>query len=69
MKATKNILELRNALLNQLDAQIAGTIPVKTAKEFSNTCGKILQSAKLELEYNIHRGETKKIEFLTVNEE
>lgn len=60
----KNITELRDALALQYQKVLNGEIDVKVAAELNNTAGKIINSAKVQLEYNVQTKNTKTIKFL-----
>jgi 5S rRNA maturation endonuclease (ribonuclease M5) len=60
----RNITELRNELVSLFDQLKGNTIDQKTAKEMNSTAGKIIGSAKLELDYNKQIKNNKKIDFL-----
>ncbi len=59
-----NATELRNDLLSVYESLRAGTMESKQAKEINNTAGKVIASAKAQLEYAAQRGEKPEIEFL-----
>ena len=63
-----NVKELRDALIKSFNDLKTGKIKAKDAKELTNISGKILTSAKIELDYNKYTGAVKKIDFLEVNE-
>lgn len=60
----KNITELRDALALQYQKVLAGELDVKVAAELNNTAGKIINSAKVQLEYNVQTKNNKTIKFL-----
>lgn len=60
----KNITELRDALALQYQKVLNGEIDVKVASELNNTAGKIINSAKVQLEYNVQSKNNKTIKFL-----
>lgn len=60
----KNITELRDALAEQYAKLLADEITVKKASELNNTAGKIINSARAHLEYNIQQKNGKTIKFL-----
>lgn len=62
--ATLTITELRNDLLKVYDGLRSGSIESKDAKEINNTAGKVIASAKVQLEYSAVRGEKPEIDFL-----
>lgn len=49
--ATNNITALRNELLDVFDKLRSGHMKPPMAKEINNTAGKIIGSAKVQLEY------------------
>lgn len=49
--ATNNITALRNELLTMFDDLRSGKMQPKRAVEVNNTAGKIINSAKVQLEY------------------
>jgi hypothetical protein len=60
----ENITELRKSLADNYTKMKEGTMGLNTGKELSNCAGKIINSIKVELEYNAMLGIKKKIEFL-----
>jgi hypothetical protein len=62
--ATVTITELRNDLLKVYDGLRTGSIDAKDAKEINNTAGKVISSAKVQLEYAAIRNEKPEIDFL-----
>jgi len=68
MKSNKinNVKELRDELIDVFDELKNGKIGLREAKERTNTAGKILNSAKLELEYNAYTKTQRIIPFLEV---
>jgi hypothetical protein len=61
----KTITDLRNDLLDVYEQTKNGTIELNVATELSNSAGKIIKTAALELAYNQFTGQpTKKIAFL-----
>jgi hypothetical protein len=61
-----NIQELRNELLKSFSDLQNGKLKTKDAKELTNLSGKIILSAKVELDYNKFMKHNKKIDFLDV---
>ena len=61
-----NVKELRNELVQLFNELKEDKVDIKKAKEMTNTAGKILSSAKLELMYNQTTNQNKTIEFLEV---
>jgi hypothetical protein len=64
----ETVKDLRNDLINIYSALREGKLELKEAKEFANVSGKIMNSAKLQLDYNIHTKSQGKIKFLDCNE-
>lgn len=64
MAKIENVVQLRNNLIQIYEGVKTKKIGLKEAKELTNTAGKILSSAKLELEYKSYTGQKDKIEFL-----
>lgn len=60
----KNITDLRTDLLRVYQGLRDGSIEVKTAKELSNSAGKIINSVRVELDYVGMRGEIPNIDFM-----
>lgn len=60
----KNVTQLRNELAEVFDQLNSGLIKPKEAGELANVAGKMINSAKVQLEYYALRKETPKIEFL-----
>ena len=60
----QNITELRNSLADNYTKMKANKMNVKLGKELANSAGKIINSLKVELEYNQMLGVKKTIEFL-----
>lgn len=60
----KNVTQLRNELAEVFDQLNAGIIKPKEAGELANVAGKMINSAKVQLEYYALRKETPVIEFL-----
>jgi len=65
----KNVEELRSNLSEVFENLKSGTIKPNEAAEFSNIAGKMINSAKVELEYYALRKETPDIKFLSKNED
>jgi hypothetical protein len=59
-----NIKQLRDELVGSFEDLKSGKLKNKDAKEITNMAGKIIQSAKTELDYNKYLNNGKKIEFL-----
>jgi len=66
-KKIKNIEDLREDLLIIYENLRDGEIGLREAKERNNTAGKVLNSAKLQLEYNVFTKSKAKVDFLDVN--
>lgn len=60
----ENVQDLREDLISMYQNLKGGKIGLREAKERNNTAGKILNSAKLELEYNVYAKSNAKIAFL-----
>lgn len=60
----KNIKELRKSLAANYSSIKSGRMKLPIAKQLSETAGKILDTCKVEIEYNKHLGQKKKIDFL-----
>ena len=60
----ENITQLRDNLIKHYKDITEGRLDIKTAKEISNAAGKILSSAKVQLDYNVYIGNNNKIKFL-----
>jgi hypothetical protein len=60
----ENITDLRKSLADNYTKMKAGKMGLNTGKELSNCAGKIINSIKVELEYNAMLGIKNKIPFL-----
>lgn len=60
----KNVKQLRDSLLESFESLKKGELKSKKAKELTSLAGKILMSAKVELNYNQFMDNQKTIEFL-----
>lgn len=60
----QNITELRKSLLDNYEQMKSKKMDLKEGKELSNCAGKILNSLKVELEYQSLIGIKKEIDFL-----
>jgi hypothetical protein len=60
----KNITELRTSLSENYEQMKSKKMDLKMGKELANTAGKIINSLKVELEYNSMMDIKKKIDFL-----
>lgn len=65
-KKVENIEDLRNDLLRIYTDLRSGKIGLREAKEQANVSGKIISSAKLQLEYNNFTKSASRIEFLEI---
>lgn len=62
-----NVTELRNDLLRVYKSLRDGKVNPSEAKEAANVSGKIISSAKVQLEYNKYCGVKNEIDFLSGN--
>ena len=62
----ENVQDLRNELILTYEKLKTGKMGVREAKEHANVCGKILSSAKVQLDYNVYTKSGSKIPFLEV---
>jgi hypothetical protein len=60
----KNVTQLRDELAEVFDSLRMGAIKPKEAGELANVAGKMINSAKIQLEYYALRKETPSIPFL-----
>jgi hypothetical protein len=60
----QDITELRKSLADNYEKMKAGKMELKEGKELSNCAGKIIQSLKVELEYQTLIGTKKVIDYL-----
>ena len=60
----KNANELRKELSAVFDQLAKGALSAKDASELANIAGKMINSAKVQLEYNQRTGVHKRISFL-----
>ncbi len=60
----KNVTELREELSKVFMSLREGDVEVKVASEMNNSAGKIINTLKVELEYNQACKNNKKIKFL-----
>jgi hypothetical protein len=65
----QNITELRASLADNYENMKARTMDLKMGKELANTAGKIINSLKVELEYNSMMDVKKEIPFLSTTDE
>ena len=61
----KNVNELRDQLATVFAGLQSGTIPHKDASELANLAGKMINSAKVQVEYFALRKEAPNIDFLS----
>tara|TARA_R110000796_G_C14387038_1_gene415976 strand:+ start:538 stop:741 length:204 start_codon:yes stop_codon:yes gene_type:complete len=64
----KNVVELREELSRVFKGLSNGTVQSKDASEMANLAGKMINSAKVQLEYHALRKDTPSIRFLHVKE-
>jgi predicted nucleic acid-binding Zn-ribbon protein len=62
--AIKNVKDLRDELIDVYNQLRDGELGIREVKERANMAGKIIASAKIQLEYNIYTKSGSKIEFL-----
>lgn len=60
----QNITDLRKSLAENYEQMKAKKMDIKLGKELANTAGKIINSIKVEMEYNQMFDKKKKIDFL-----
>lgn len=65
----QNIIELRTSLADNYESMKAKKMELKLGKELANTAGKIINSLKIELEYNSMMDIKKTIPFLSTTNE
>ncbi len=61
---TMKITDLRDDLLKVYEDLRSGKLEPREVKELNNTAGKVIASAKVQLEYASLRGEKPEIDFL-----
>jgi len=64
----KNVVELRDKLSEVFEGLTNGTVDNKTAAELANVAGKMINSAKAQLDYHALRGDEPSIKFLHAKE-
>lgn len=64
-----NIKDLRDELITAFQDLKDGKINAKNAKELTNLAGKIIMTAKTQLDYDKHLNNKKNINFLNVDED
>ena len=62
----KNIEGLRDVLLENFDKLVSGELKLDEAKEISNMAGKVINTCKVQVQYNEMRKIDKSIVFLEV---
>jgi hypothetical protein len=67
MTEKMNITKLRNELIDIFEKLRNEEIGIQQAKEMSNSAGKIISTAKAQLEYNKYCGSKDAIEFMIGN--
>ena len=65
----KNVVELRTKLAIAFEGLSNGELNSKDASEMANIAGKMINSAKVQLEYHALRKDTPSIKFLHVEED
>jgi hypothetical protein len=65
----KNVVEVRDALAKAFKGLSDGAIDSKDASEMANLAGKMINSAKVQLDYHALRKDAPSIKFLHVVEE
>lgn len=63
-----NIKDLRDSLVESFGELKQGKLKSKDAKELTNLAGKIIMSAKTELDYNKYMKKEKTIDFFETDE-
>lgn len=65
----KNIKQLRESLCDNYEKMKNKTMGLNIGKELANTAGKMINSCKIEMEYNQMMLIKKEIEFLNVDDD
>jgi|TARA_R110000787_G_scaffold823_5_gene3023 hypothetical protein len=65
----KNVVELRTQLAIAFEGLSNGELSSKDASEMANLAGKMINSAKVQLDYHALRKDTPSIKFLHVEED
>ena len=65
----KNVVELREVLAETIEGLKSGEITHKQASEIANLSGKMINSAKAQLDYHALRKDEPSIKFLHVKDE
>ena len=60
----KNIIELRNEIIEVFDSLKSNKMDYKKAKELNHSAGKIMTSLKMQMEYSKLHKKKVKIEFM-----
>ena len=60
----QNITELRESLAENYEMLKEGKMEIKLGKELANTAGKVINTLKVQLEYNKQMGIKEEIDFL-----
>lgn len=64
-----NVKQLRDSMIESFEQLKNGELKVKEAKEITNLAGKIILSAKVQMDYNKMLNLTRQVDFLDVPEE
>ena len=64
----KNIQDLRDYLMANYEKAKNGKMSIGLAKELSNSAGKIISTAKMQLEYNKYMGIKENIPFMKIDD-
>jgi hypothetical protein len=64
----RNVKDLRDELISTFEKLRDGLIGIREAKEVANVAGKILSSAKIQLEYNVYTKSKRRVKFLESDE-
>lgn len=62
--ATRSMTDLRNHLLETFDALRGNAMALDKAKEISNVAGKVISTAKSQVEYSAARKEKPRVPFM-----
>lgn len=65
----KNVVELREVLAETIEGLKSGEVTHKQATEIANLAGKMINSAKAQLDYHALRKDEPSIKFLHVNDD
>lgn len=69
MRKINNAEDLRLEVIDIFSETRDGKMGVKELKEYANAAGKIMQTAKLQLEYNVYMKSGSVIDFLACSEQ